>query len=285
MGLLLTVVLVGLAGYGALAGGLYLAQDHLIFPRHLVPATAEPLPAGSRHERLELRTPEGHRLVGTLARAGRPAGVLLLAFAGNASNAGDFAFFLARRLPDLDVAVLHYRGYGPSEGRPGEAALAADAQAAYDHLVGRLRPRRVLLAGFSLGSGVAAGLATARRADGLLLVTPFDSVLAVARGLYPWLPVGLLLRHSFRSDLHLAGLETPTAVIAASDDTVVPRRNTEALVRVLRRPVLVETVPGSTHNGLYGMAEIDAALRRAVDALLAAAAVGRAEPGSYPGAG
>jgi pimeloyl-ACP methyl ester carboxylesterase len=86
------------------------------------------------------------------------------------------------------------------------------------------------------------------------------------------MPVRLLLRHRFRSDLHLAGLDVPTAVIAASDDRVVPRARTEALLRVLARPVLAETVPGSTHGGIYGLPAMDAALRRAVDALLAAAA-------------
>jgi pimeloyl-ACP methyl ester carboxylesterase len=130
----------------------------------------------------------------------------------------------------------------------------------------------VLLAGFSIGSGVAARLARERRVDGVLLVTPFDSLEALAAERYPWMPVRLLLRHRFRSDLHLAGLDVPTAVIAASDDRVVPRARTEALLRVLARPVLAETVPGSTHGGIYGLPAMDAALRRAVDALLAAAA-------------
>jgi pimeloyl-ACP methyl ester carboxylesterase len=249
---------------------LFVAQEALIFPRHMVRPAPDPLPAGA--ERLELTTGEGHRLVGNLVRARpTPGRGLLIGFAGNAWNADDFTLFLARRLPDLDVAAFHYRGYAPSEGRPGEAALRTDALAVHDHLAARLRPARVLAAGFSLGSGVAAALARERSVDGLLLVTPFDSIESVARARYPWVPVGTLLRHRFRSDLHLAGLETPAAVIAAGEDRIVPARHTEALVRVLRRPVLVETVPGATHGGLYHTPEIDGALRRAVEALLAAA--------------
>jgi uncharacterized protein len=277
------VVLVALAVYGASLAALFAAQEALIFPRHMVRPADDPLPPGS--ERLELATPEGHRLVGNLvpARAGRGAGRgLVIGFAGNAWNADDFTTFLARRLPaDLDLAAFHYRGYAPSGGRPGEAALRADALAVHDHLTARLRPARVIVAGFSLGSGVAAALARdladrgGRRLDGLLLVTPFDSIEAVARARYPWVPVGALLRHRFRSDLHLGGLDAPSAVIAAGDDRIVPARHTEALVRALRRPVLVETVPGASHGGLYDDPRFDAVLRRAVEALLAAAA---AEP-------
>lgn len=293
MGPLLAALLAGLAAYAAAIAGLYLAQDALVFPRGLV-AAARPPPAGA--ERLELRSADGHhRLVGTLIPASAappgPGRALLLAFAGNAANADDLAAYLARRLPDLDVAALNYRGYAPSEGRPDEAALAADASGLHDHLVRRLGPARVLAAGFSLGSGVAARLAAARRLDGLLLVTPFDSLEAVARTHYPWVPVGRLLRHRFRSDLHLAGLDTPAAVIAAGNDRVVPPRHTLALVRALARPVLVETLPNTSHNGIYEAPGMEEALRRAVDALLDAAgptAAGPANPaatGAYRGAG
>ncbi len=265
----LTVLLVAAGVYAAAVAGLYFVQDSLIFPRHIVRASADLLPAGT--ERLELRTSEGYRLVGNLVRARTPSRGLLLGFAGNAWNTDDFTLFLARRLPDLDIAAFHYRGYAPSEGRPGEAALRADAVLILDELVRRLQPRRLLLAGFSLGSGVAAALARDRSADGLLLVTPFDSIEAVASAHYPWVPVRLLLRHRFRSDLHLAGLDIPAAAIAASDDTVVPEQHSKALLQALRRPVFQAIVPGSTHNGLYQMAAVDAVLRQAVEALLAAA--------------
>ena len=265
---LVALLLIGLAAYLLAAAGLWLAQDALIFPRYAVAPPAYELPPGT--ERIELRTAEGHRLVGNLVRAREPSRGLLLGFTGNAWHADDFTVFLAHRLRDVDIAAFHYRGYAPSEGRPGEAAITDDAVAAYDYLVQRLRPARVLLAGFSIGSGVAAALAARRPAAGLLLVTPFDSIEAVARARYPWLPVGRLLRHPFRSDRHLADLDLPTAVIIASHDRVVPAARTEALLRVLRRPVFVETVPDSTHGGLYHTAEIDEVLRRAIGALIAA---------------
>ena len=145
----LTALLVAAGLYAAALAGLYLAQDSLIFPRYMVRPSTDPLPAGT--ERLELHTPEGVRLVGNLVRARSASRGLLLGFAGNAWNTDDFTGFLARRLPDLDIAAFHYRGYAPSEGHPSEAALRTDAALIRDRLVQDLRPRRVLLAGFSLG--------------------------------------------------------------------------------------------------------------------------------------
>jgi pimeloyl-ACP methyl ester carboxylesterase len=256
-------------GYLLLVGTLYVAQGALIFPRRLARPPDEPTPA--EWERVELRSEDGHRLVGHMVRAQRPSRGLLVGFTGNAWHADDFLGFLARRLPELDLAAFHYRGYAPSEGRPSEAALKADALLIVDTLTERLAPRLLLLGGFSLGSGVAALVAKDRKVDGLLLVTPFDSIAAVASARYPFVPVSRLLRHAFRSDVHLSGLDVPAAVIAASDDQVVPWRHTESLLRVLHRLVFFERVPGTTHGGIYHVPAIDDVILRAVEALLAAA--------------
>ncbi|MFO1069167.1 MAG: alpha/beta hydrolase [Geminicoccaceae bacterium] len=246
-------------------GGLYFLQEQLLFPRSVAAQALFRLPAGT--ETIELQAATGERLVGRLSRAEGASRGLLLGFPGNAWNADDCLTFLRHRLADVDIAVFHYRGYGPSEGEPGEAALVADAALIHDALRERLQPQRIFAAGFSLGSGVVAQLATARPLDGLILVTPFDSIEAVATARYAWAPVRPMLRHPFRSDRHLKGLDIPAAVIIAADDQVVPRVNSEALVQVLQRPVLVETVADATHGGIYDHPAIDAVLRRALDAI------------------
>ena len=123
--------------------------------------------------------------------------------------------------PDLHVAVFHYRGYGPSTGRPSEAALLADALAIHDDLRARLQPQRIYAIGISLGSAVAACLSQQRALAGVLLITPFDSIEAIAKESYFWVPVGLLLRHRFPTIEFMAGNATPVAVIAAEQDRVV----------------------------------------------------------------
>lgn len=262
---MLNFVIGGALLYGVVVGGLYLAQDGMIFPRSAVGRATWALPPEA--ERLELRTPEGLRIVGNLLPAKGPSRGLVLGFGGNAWNADDLAVFLARRLDQVDIVTFHYRGYAPSEGEPSEAALYADALLIHDSVVARLRPKRVFAVGFSLGGAVAGHLAAEREVSGLVLVTPFDSLEALAKARYFWAPVGPLLRHPFRTDEKLRGRPVPVAVIIAEADQIVPPERSAALIEALARPVLVERIARGTHNGIYDMPEFDAALRRAFAAV------------------
>ncbi len=266
---MLNLILGGVAVYGAYVGALYLLQDRLVFRRDLATVPNYPLPGGT--ERLELRTPDGETIVGNLVRARRQSRGLVIGFSGNAWNGDDCTTFIAHRLTDVDTVVFHYRGYTPSTGTPGEAALCADALLIYDTMVKGMQPERVYAFGFSLGSGIAAYLAANRPLAGQLLVTPFDSIEAIARNRYWGVPVRYLIKNPFRSIDHLNGKPVPTAVILASEDRIVPHERSECLIRSLIDPVLVETVPDSTHVSIYDMVAIDHLLHRSFDALEARA--------------
>jgi pimeloyl-ACP methyl ester carboxylesterase len=242
--------------------GLWWQQDRLIFAGwgfRLVAASG----IGPADERLELVTPDGVRLVGALRRAPRASRGLLLVFSGNAEDTDWRLRHLGNFVEGFDVATFFYRGYGPSGGVPDVLI--------HDHLVDRLRPERVVAAGFSLGSGVAAQLARLRPLAGAILVTPFDSVESVAAARYPWAPVRWLLRHPFRSDEALAGLDLPVAVIAAGRDVVVPPKHARRLLEGLKRPVLAAWVEGAGHVSIYERPEYRAAFSEALDLVLRAA--------------
>ncbi len=261
----------GVALYGLYVGCLYVFQDRLVYRRDMATTANYPLPQST--ERLELETDNGDVIVGNLVRARRqPSRGLVIGFSGNAWNADDCTTFIAHRMLDVDIAVFHYRGYAPSTGTPSEAALFADALLVHDTLVKGMAPERVYAFGFSLGSGIAAYLAANRPLTGQLLVTPFDSIEAIARKRYRGVPVRWLIKNPFRSIDHLAGKPIPTAVILASDDRIVPRERSERLIDSLVRPVLVQTIPDSTHVSIYDMAAIDELLRRSLDVLEQAAA-------------
>ena len=151
---------------------------------------------------------------------------------------------------------------------PSEPALVADAVLLHDAMVERLHPSRVVAAGFSLGSGVAAQLARQRPLGGVVLVTAFDSIAAVAAARYPFVPISLLIRHPFRSDAALAGLPVPVAVIGAEADRVVPPVHTRRLVDELAQPVLVTWIADADHISLYDRREYREAFVEALDRFL-----------------
>lgn len=265
----LKLLLIAAAAYALIAAALFFAQASIIFPTRLVPP-AGPLPRGA--ERLQLTAPDGIGLEGVHipAAVAGDSGVLILGFAGNASNAAGIAEFLHQLYPEHSVAAFHYRGYAPSGGTAGAAALLKDAPLIHDRVRERFRPDRLVAVGISLGSGVAAGLAERRPLDGLVLVTPFDSLKAVARQQFPWLPVALLLRHDLDSAEFLSGSRLPVAIVAAERDEVIPPRRTEALRRLVPNLVFHAVVPGTRHNDIAYHPDFRLRMREALHRILAA---------------
>ena len=266
--MILKLIIAAVLLYAAFAAALYFTQTSIIFPSRLVPP-AGPLPPGA--ERIELTAPDGVRLEGVHipTASSRDSGTTILGFAGNASNAAAIAEFLHVLYPEHEVAAFHYRGYRPSAGTPDAAAILADAPLIHDLVRERLRPRRLIVVGISIGSGVAAGLSTQRPVDGLILVTPFDSIRAVARQKFPWLPIGLLLRDDLRSDEYLRGSPVRVAIIAAEQDGVIPPERTEALRRAVGNLVMTAIIPGTEHNSIAFHPEFRERMREALDAVLA----------------
>lgn len=141
---------------------------------------------------------------------------------------------------------MHYRGFGGSTGRPTERALVADALALHDRVASG--HRSVLVVGRSLGSGIAIQLAVRRPLTGLVLVTPYDSLLELASALYPWLPVDWLLRDRYESWRYAPEVTVPTRILVADHDDIVPIPSSDRL-QARFRPGLVTRVrvPGSDH--------------------------------------
>jgi pimeloyl-ACP methyl ester carboxylesterase len=241
-------------------------QSHLIFPVYAVPV-AGPLPPMA--ERLSVQTPDGATLQGIhIPPEARDASrTLILGFGGNAWNGQDVAEYLHKLYPEHDIVVFHYRGYAPSAGSPSGEALIADAPLVYDATIDRVKPARVIGVGFSIGTGVAAQLSSMRRLDGLILVTPFDSLRAVAESMYPWVPIGPLFRHQMDAATPLANTHVPVAVIAAERDEIVPPVRTEALRKAVPELVYDRTIASAGHNDIYGRSEFHEAMRGALATL------------------
>jgi len=256
---------------------LYFMQERMIFfPQppdpEVVAAVRKAVPGV---EEVMLKGAEGTLLQGWFV-PGR--GATLIYFGGNAEEVSGFGLD-SSELPGLALAYFNYRGYGRSQGTPGEAALYADALAIYDHVAARpgVDPKRIILMGRSLGSGVATYLATQRRVEALILVTPYDSVAALARSRYPFVLVDPLLRHRFDSMSRAANIAAPALIIAGADDRAIPPAHAAALARAWRGPVKSVVLPGAGHNDI----SMHDGYWRAVRAFLPAtpSASGRGAPG------
>ena len=182
------------AGVCALA---WWAQERLIFFPQPLGSTAH-LPA--RAIALDVVAADGSRLAGFLVPGESTPAPAVICFGGNAEEAS-WMLAEARWPRDYALVALNYRGYGKSEGDPGERALTEDALAIYDAVARRpdVDPKRIVVFGRSLGTAVAVHVAAARPVAGVILASPFDSLVAVGRQHYPWLPVSWLLKDRYDS--------------------------------------------------------------------------------------
>ena len=253
--------------YLAAALFLYFAQTGMLFPARLALPAGLPLQTART---IELSTPSGHRLHGLHIPPTRPDGerLLILGFGGNAWNAASAAEYLHELLPEADVVAFHYRGYRPSGGAPSAEALQEDALLVHDFARVRIGGGRIIAVGFSIGSGVAAHLASRRPVDGAILVTPFDSLAEVAAGHYPWLPVRLLFRHRMEPAAELRESRVPVAIIAGGRDTLIAPGRTEGLRRAVGNLAFDRTIADAGHNDIYDHPAFRRALREAVSALV-----------------
>ena len=251
----------------ALVAAMAWSQDELIFPTHAV-APPDPLPAGA--ERISVQASSGEQLHGVHIPPAAAAGkldTLVLGFGGNAWNGESVASYLHELYPRAHVVAFHYRGYRPSTGRPSADALVEDAPLVLDAAIAKVKPERTVAVGFSIGSGVAASLAKRPELDGLILVTPFDSLKAVAQQLYPWLPVGPFFRHEFDTVAFLEGSEVPVAIVAAGRDEIIPSRRTEALRPNVPNLAFDRTIARAGHNDIYSRTEFQQAMSEALRAV------------------
>jgi len=174
----------------------------------------------------------------------------LVYYGGNGEGLDWLVPELGRRFPDHTSYLVAYRGYGASDGTPSERVLTSDALAVHDHVVAR-HPGAVDVVGRSLGSGVAMQVAVRRRVERLVLITPFDSLLATAADLFPRLPVRHLLQDRWDSLAVAHRLRARVLVVRAGRDAVVRPSRTDRLLEALPDDTAVLDLPDAEHSTLH----------------------------------
>lgn len=256
-GLLLSIVKIAAAVAIGLPLVMFLVQDKLIFfPRRLDEASRAAIASRfPQAEELFIQSADGVRLH---AWRSRPEGVarapLVIYFGGNAEEVSwmleEIGNARSSATPGVGWLLVDYRGYGASEGSPSERGLVADALAWHDHAakLEDVDPARIAAFGRSLGGGVAVQLAAQRPVCAVILVAPFDSLVAVGRRHYPYLPVGWLLRHHFDSLALAPALSAPLLAVVAERDEIIPPEHADRLVAAWGGPTRRALIAYATHN-------------------------------------
>lgn len=259
--------LVVFASIGYLGGVivLFFAQRAFVFP---IPQTLRTAPAAAGFPEAEehvLTTEDGEKVIVWHVPA-RPGHAVVMHFPGN----GDYLAGLVDRFRDITsdgtgLVALSYRGYAGSSGRPSEQGLLRDAAAAYAFAAARYQPDRIVVWGFSLGSGVAIALAAVQPVGKLILEAPYTSITDIAAAVIPIMPLRWVMRDQFRSDERIARVTAPLLIMHGARDATIPISFGERLFALAHEPKQFVRFPDGGHNDLDDHGAIETA-RRFIDA-------------------
>jgi fermentation-respiration switch protein FrsA (DUF1100 family) len=206
---------------------------------------------------VRLRTADGETLVAWWAPPAQGAPVFLF-FDGNGGRP-EIGEGRWKRITETGAGFLavYYRGYSGSTGRPTEKGLHQDARAGYDWLIAQgFTPQDIVIHGFSLGSSVAAKLASERPARALILEAPFTAAVDVAKRKAPWAPLQLIMSDQYRSRDWIGEVRMPVLVAHGDRDHVIPFAHGQRLYALANEPKRFVQMAGSDHatlvrDGLY----------------------------------
>ena len=248
-----TLLLVAAGIYVFLAALLFLFQNRMVFLADLPGRTLDATPqnAGLGFEEISITTSDGLQLHGWFvpAESSKATVLFLHGNAGNISHRLD-SIKIFHEL-GLDTLIIDYRGYGQSEGKPGEQGTYLDAQAAWDYLVRNrgIAPEQIVIFGRSLGGAVAAKLALETTAAAIIIESSFSSALDMARRLYPFMPARLITRLKYPVRDHVSKLNIPLLVIHSRDDEIIPFSMGQVIFEAAAGPKAMLELSGGHNDG------------------------------------
>ena len=237
--------------YALLVGGMLLARRSLIYPFDETVAWTGDIPDLLIKN---VERPDGSTLVVWAAEPEFKRPVVYY-FMGNIGNLGySEAWFRELRALGYGIVAMAYQGGGGADGQPSESALKGDAQYIWDNMEKVLRIRvakedRYIL-GQSLGSGIAADLASKNDNAGTILLSPFTRLCEAAEHQIKIVPVcRLMWDEHYRIDQQLPEISAPVLILHGTDDATVPFAMSERLVATTPNATLT-AYEGGKHNDL-----------------------------------
>ncbi len=247
---MITIIAMVLVALLALNGMMFIQQPSMVF----FPSTklqASPEDWGLQYENVYLKTSDEKQLHGWyIPYPGTDRVVLFFhGNAGNISHRGD-SIAIFHRL-GLNVFIIDYRGYGLSQGNPGEAGLYRDAKTAWDYLtqVKVIDKANIIIFGRSLGGTVATRLASEVHPAALIIESTFSSARDMARSIFPLLSRVLVFRFRFNSITRIKKITCPLLVLHSAEDEIIPFHLGEKIYHAANQPKYFVTMKGDHNTG------------------------------------
>ena len=243
------LALLTILAYLTAMAALYVFQDKLIFP-------AEPLPKDYQFSFdmpfTEINLPVDGAVLNALHFKQENSRGVIFFLHGNSGNLVDWVTDLEfYRRENYDLFIFDYRGYGKSTGELSSQSQAIDdVQTAWDFIAPQYKDKPIVIYGRSLGSALGTELAQKVNPALLVLVSPFTSMIDMARQRYPIAP-SWLLRFPFETNKIIQNVSSDVLLIHGDKDDFIPIIHSQKLQQLTQKSSKLIIIKGADHSDIH----------------------------------
>lgn len=255
-----TLILIAVC-YVVLCVILYFFQEKMIFFPEKLEKDFK-FSFSQKFEELNIPTKDGFNLNAALFKTDSSKGIIFYLH-GNAGSINSWGE-VATTYTDLqyDVLILDYRGYGKSDGSiTSQDQLFHDLQVAYNEITKTYSEDKIIVLGYSIGTGPAAKLASGNNPKLLILQAPYYNLSDLMRRTYPIIPT-FLLKYKFRTDEFIKGCKMPVVIFHGDRDEVIYYQSSLKLKELMKNTDTVITLKGQGHNGITDNSDYKSAIKK-----------------------
>ena len=240
-------LLVGLVIYFIILAYIYLFQRNLLYHPAVNGHQGEKIIFD--YEEVFIENNDGIKLKAWLHKKDLINKKTILFFHGNAGELSNRNYKLNELSKlDLNFLIVAYRGFSNNQGNPNEQGLYEDARGALNWLkIKGVQEKSLILYGESLGTAVAVETAQNKNLAGIILESPFTSMIELAQQYYPFLPVKFLLKDKYETIKKLPNIKSPLLVLHGRLDTIVPYSMGKKLFEKANKPKFKYFIDNDNH--------------------------------------
>ena len=227
----------------------YFFQHYIFFRPEILPASFK-YNYAFPFEELEFNMEDGGKISGIYFKVPSSRGVVFY-LKGNSRSIKGWGKFAKDFLSNgYDFLMIDYRGFGKSTGKRSQKRLFNDSQFMYKWLLERYKEENIILYGRSLGSGIAARIASWNNPRLLILGSPYYSFYYNTYRFLFWIPLKWLMRYPIRTDEYLETVTCPVHIIHGINDFLIPYKQSKMLYKHYPDKVKLKPIKGAGHNNL-----------------------------------
>ena len=215
------IIFLSLASYFSISMFMYIFQRTFMY--HPNVKNTDSTAAQFDYKEVHINSENDIKLKSWFAYA-NPNNKTILFFHGNAGELSARVYKLNKfHELDLNFLIISWRGFSGNNGKPTEQGLYKDAENAVAWLESKgINKKDIILYGESLGTGIAIELAMKDQYSGVILESPYTSMIDMGKRFYPFLPISILQKDKYNSLKKLNMVKSPILVLHGKADTLVP---------------------------------------------------------------